>query len=445
MFKKIHFILLLFITNFYNVNASNSTYERTIFNDNTGLDILLLFLVFVISIITTIGGVGGGGLLIPTFMLIGKFNLEEAIPLSVITILGDTTVRLINLYNKKHPLNSKRNLINLTPLLLIVPFDGNTSFFGVLLSDFTPKILTIILIIVTLGFTFYKSILKAISSFINENKVLNRKDNDIEIIVYDDNGIEMIEFDENDMEMIVIDGIAEYFPKNEIEKAKAIDGLGDSNRDKYKDTFILFIAIAIVAIFSITRILINKCSIWYWLQILLQFITISSIGYFIVKYVSKDYEEKRENNYIFLKGDIVWSKSNIIKFVLIGSITGVLSTYMGIGGGMLTTPVMINVGMIPEVVVATSSVSTFFSSIISIVNYIISGKLIWDYGIIFSISSALGSILGLKLSDYILQKYKRQSLIIFIVSLILFTSIILLTVNAFTKYDINEFTFNKVC
>ena len=106
---------------------------------------------------------------------------------------------------------------------------------------------------------------------------------------------------------------------------------------------------------------------------------------------------------------------------------------------------MINVGMIPEVVVATSSISTFFSSIISVINYIISGKLIWDYGIVFSISSALGSILGLKLSDYILHKYKRQSIIIFIVSLILFTSIILLTVNAFTKYDINEFTFNKVC
>ena len=156
--------------------------------------------------------------------------------------------------------------------------------------------------------------------------------------------------------------------------------------------------------------------------------------------------KKKEKIIIFfLKGDIVWSKSNIIKFVLIGSITGALSTYMGIGGGMLTTPVMINVGMIPEVVVATSSISTFFSSIISVINYIISGKLIWDYGIVFSISSALGSILGLKLSDYILHKYKRQSIIIFIVSLILFTSIILLTINAFTKYDINKFTFNKVC
>ena len=142
MLKKYLFLLLIFC----NFNYSIASNTREIFKDDLNLDIFLIFLVFIISIITTIGGVGGGGLLIPTFMLIGNFKLEEAIPLSVVTILGDTIIRLINLYNKKHPLNEKRFLINLTPLLLIVPFDGNTSFFGVLLSEFTPKLLTIIFI-----------------------------------------------------------------------------------------------------------------------------------------------------------------------------------------------------------------------------------------------------------------------------------------------------------
>jgi len=441
MLKK-YFLLLLIFCNFSYSIANNT---REIFKDDLNLDIFLIFLVFIISIITTIGGVGGGGLLIPTFMLIGNFKLEEAIPLSVVTILGDTIIRLINLYNKKHPLNEKRFLINLTPLLLIVPFDGNTSFFGVLLSEFTPKLLTIILIILTLGFTFYKSIMKAVSSFIKENKILERRNNDIEIFTFDDNDIEMVVIDDNDMKMVVIDGIAEYFPKNEIFEAGRIEGEGDKECNKYTETLILFVTILIIAIFSLTRILLNKCSTWYWLQILLQFIVVSTIGYFIIKYVSNDYETKKNNNYIFLKGDIVWSKSNIIKFVLIGSITGILSTYMGIGGGMLTTPVMIDVGMIPEVVVATSSVSTFFSSTISVINYIVSGKLLWKFGLVFATSSALGSILGLWLSNYILQKFKRQSIIIFVVSLILFTSIILLIVNAFTKYDINNFTFSNIC
>jgi uncharacterized membrane protein YfcA len=420
-------LLSILFLQFVFINAQNNTIinQRVLFESDITLDIILIFIIFFISIITTIGGVGGGGLFIPAFMLLGKFKLEEAIPLSVITILGNTIVRMINLYNKRHPLNEKRYLIDMIPLLLIIPFDGNASFIGIMLSDFTPKILTIILIILTLGFTFYKSIKKAISSFLKENIFLNNKDNNIE--------------------MVVIDGIAEYFPKEDIEEAIPTDGEGDKLSDKIKKSILQLGVIFLISIFTITRTYINKCTLWYWLQILLQFVVINIIGYLIVKYISRAYEEKRKNNYIFLKGDIVWNIKNIIKFIIIGSVTGILSTYMGIGGGMLTTPVMINVGMIPEVVVATSSVSTFFSSMISVLNYIVNGKLLWDYGIIFSISSAFGSIIGLCLSNYILKKYKRQSIIIFIVSLILFTSTILLIINAVTKSDISNFEFKNIC
>ena len=121
--------------------------------------------------------------------------------------------------------------------------------------------------------------------------------------------------------------------------------------------------------------------------------------------------------------------------MIIASFTGFLSTYMGIGGGMLTTPIMIQVGMIPEVVVATSAVSTLFSSMITTINYVVEGKLIWSYGLWFSFVSALGSYIGLSMSDVILKKFKRQSVIIFFVSLILFTSIILLTYKSITSYD----------
>ena len=95
-------------------------------------DIVLMILVGLISVVTTIGGVGGGGLLIPLYMLFGGFLLDESIPLTIFTILGDTLVRIFFLYNKKHPKNSKRDLIYFNPLLLITLFDANTSFFGVI-------------------------------------------------------------------------------------------------------------------------------------------------------------------------------------------------------------------------------------------------------------------------------------------------------------------------
>tara|TARA_B100000886_G_scaffold320821_1_gene262587 strand:- start:400 stop:1605 length:1206 start_codon:yes stop_codon:yes gene_type:complete len=398
--------------------------SQVIFSNNLNLDIGLIIIVFALSIITTIGGVGGGGLLIPTFILIGQFKIEEAIPLSIITILGDTFVRVCFLVNRRHPMNKNRYLIDMTPALLLVPFDGNTSFIGLILSEISPIIIVMILIIVTLGVTFYKSISKAVNSFLRENEYLEN----------------------NNMEMIVIDGIAEYFALPTIEDALVDDNqVGDKYYNQIFKISLQFFSILIVAVFSITRKLIDKCSVFFWLQIVLQFISVGFIGFAVIKYVEYDYAKKRESNYVFLEGDIVWNKENIIKFVLIASFTGMLSTYMGIGGGMLITPIMIQVGMIPEVVVATSAISTLFSSLISTINYVIEGKLLWSYGIAFSISSGLGSIIGLKLSDYILNKFKRQSIIIFIVSMILFTSIILLVVNSVTNKEINNMSFKNYC
>ena len=137
---------------------------------NISNDIILSILVFIISIITTIGGVGGGGLLIPTYILMGNFSLEEAIPLSVITILGDTLVRIFNLYLKRHPMNNNRYLIDMMPILLIVPIDGNFSFLGVILSEIMPNSITLAVIILVLGITFYKSIIKGIKTYKKETE-----------------------------------------------------------------------------------------------------------------------------------------------------------------------------------------------------------------------------------------------------------------------------------
>ena len=389
---------------------------------NLGNDIILSILVFIISIITTIGGVGGGGLLIPTYMFVGKFSLEEAIPLSVMSILGDTLVRILNLYLKKHPMNSKRYLINMMPILLIVPFDGNFSFLGVILSEIMPNIVTLGVIILTLGLTFYKSIVKAVRTFLKENEYL----------------------DSNNLELVIIDGIGEYFNINKLEEYKFSNGIGDSLLDKIKKTLIIFFTIVVISIFCILRSFYDKCSLINIANIMLQFLVMGIISYFIICYIKKDYENKRLNKYIFLEGDIIWNNTNITKFIIISSLTGILSTYMGIGGGMLITPIMIQVGMIPEVVIATGSITTFFSSLISTLNYLLAGRLNLNYGILLSIMSMLGSFIGLKLSDLILMKLKRQSILIFIVSLILLISGVML-VNSVMMNDLNNFKIKNFC
>lgn len=390
-------------------------------------DIQTSILVFFISIITTIGGVGGGGLLIPTYLLVGQFNLSQSVPLSILTIFGDTIVRLIYLFPKKHPLNNKRSIIDLTPLLLLIPFDGNTSFIGVILANLLPDIFRLFCIIFILGLTLIKTTFKAFDTLKKEDIFLRKLEN------------------ENELEMIVIDGIANYIDKNTIEEFNNKDGLGDTLRQKYTNSFISFSCISILSIFSFIRSSYSVCSIKYYYFIFGQFLFILFYGLFIVNYLKNNYNFKKNNNYLFLEGDIVWKNNNIFKFISIGSLTGFLSTYMGIGGGMLVTPIMFNVGMIPEVVVATSSVSTFFSTIISLINYLQTPDLLWKHGLVFAFISGIGSLVGLKVSNIIIKKFKRQSIIIFIVDFILLLSMCLLIYNGSVEYNFNNFKISNVC
>jgi uncharacterized membrane protein YfcA len=105
---------------------------------------------------------------------------------------------------------------------------------------------------------------------------------------------------------------------------------------------------------------------------------------------------------------------------------------------------MIQVGMIPEVVIATGSITTFFSSLISALNYLLVGRLNLNYGILLSTASMIGSFVGLKLSDFILSKLKRQSILVFIVSLILLISGVML-VNSVLINDIDKLNFGNYC
>ncbi len=421
---------------------------REFFISNPHNDVILTFLVTIISIITTIGGVGGGGLLIPIYMLIGDFKLIESIPLTIMTILGDTIIRIFFLYNKKHPLCNKRDLIYFPPLLLISLFDANTSFLGVILSNFTPNLMTIIFLLFILSLTFYKSIKKAINTYINELKYLQDPNAGLRLVIIDgigeyfkiedlDNNEDFIideeQHEPNNLQIVIYDGI------------EAPIEYGDTPKEKYFNTLLMFSNLSFISVFSITRKYFNLCNYTYWIHTFGQLLVTSCIGYYTVKYILDDYKLKKNKNFKFINGDIEWNNNVISKFIFIGSVTGFVSTYIGIGGGMLTTPIMIQVGMLPEVVVATSSISTLCSCIISCINYFMEGELHIIYGSYFALCSGVGSIVGIYLSDFILAKYKKQSPIIFVVSLIVFLSIILLSVNSVTSRLIYDNSFKELC
>ena len=93
-------------------------------------DFLLYFLVFIIGILSSMAGIGGGGVLTPLFYLLGNYSLHYAIPLSIISIMGNSLVRFFILLKQKHRLNDNLPLIDYGILIQMIPFDSAGSYLG---------------------------------------------------------------------------------------------------------------------------------------------------------------------------------------------------------------------------------------------------------------------------------------------------------------------------
>ncbi|XP_012829878.1 PREDICTED: uncharacterized protein LOC105951031, partial [Erythranthe guttata] len=114
-------------------------------------------------------------------------------------------------------------------------------------------------------------------------------------------------------------------------------------------------------------------------------------------------------------------------FPLMALLAGILGGVFGIGGGMLISPLLIQIGMQPEVTAATCSFMVLFSSSMSAMQYLLLG-MDYIYGaLILSAVCFVASLIGLTLVQRAVMKHGRASLIVFSVGTVMALSTVLMT------------------
>lgn len=78
--------------------------------------------------------------------------------------------------------------------------------------------------------------------------------------------------------------------------------------------------------------------------------------------INKEMSFKRNIGYQFSEHEIPWNTQLFIKLSVIALVTGVLSALLGIGGGLLLAPALLDLGVHPEVVSATTTFVILFTS-----------------------------------------------------------------------------------
>ena len=117
-------------------------------------------------------GIGGGCFYSIIFVILLQMDPHLAIPLSKITTFGVAVGGFLILWKKKHPNYKWKPLISYPTALMVEPLTIYGTMIGVVLNIISPSWLIIIVLVLLLGYTSYKTSKKALTQWKNENKKL---------------------------------------------------------------------------------------------------------------------------------------------------------------------------------------------------------------------------------------------------------------------------------
>lgn len=126
--------------------------------------------------------------------------------------------------------------------------------------------------------------------------------------------------------------------------------------------------------------------------------------------------------------DLKWDAKSLINYPLFAAGAGFLGGFLGIGGGMIISPVLLELGMAPESNQATTAVFVLLSSSLASVQFFIMGSEMPQYIAWFCTWVAVSTFIGQTLIDYVLRIYKRSSIIVLSIASIIGVSMVMMTI-----------------
>lgn len=371
-----------------------------------GMEILGTIVIFTCSALANAAGQGGGPLMTLILLIIFNYQTYVALPMVQLIILGGTGIGYILRIPMRHP-TRKRPLVDYYILTLVTaPLIFGTSV-GVILGLIFPSWLILTLLTLVLIYITYASGQMSIKLFKKENaeraKVANENLIDEDKPTFVDEGSLEITPELKD----IIDNEKKWFPLVPV--------------------LILLVIYAFAVFTSFLRgsaghpsiIGVSQCTPAYWLMnlvILVCYIlfTIASTCYII--HITK---KKVSLGYDFDAYDLIWTWKPLTILIIFGVLAGIGAGLLSFGGALILGPVMLKLGIRPEVSAGTSTGIIVLTSSISIIQYAIAGKLELIYGIWFFSFSFLGSVIGIGVIKAIVNKVKRGSIMVIILAILM--------------------------
>ncbi|XP_041024959.1 sulfite exporter TauE/SafE family protein 4-like isoform X2 [Juglans microcarpa x Juglans regia] len=193
---------------------------------------------------------------------------------------------------------------------------------------------------------------------------------------------------------------------------------------RWKRTLVLLLVWVFFLVLQIIKNDVEACSAWYWVLFCLQFpIALVVFGYESVKlYIEHKKRVRMGNTESICEASIGWTATHIAFCSLCGILGGIVGGLLGSGGGFILGPLLLEIGVIPQVASATATFVMTFSSSLSVVEFYLLNRFPIPYALYLTSVSILAGFWGQFLVRKLITFLGRASIIVFILSGVIFLS-----------------------
>eukprot|EP00933_Yihiella_yeosuensis_P060229 TRINITY_DN6246_c0_g1_i1.p1 TRINITY_DN6246_c0_g1~~TRINITY_DN6246_c0_g1_i1.p1 ORF type:complete len:585 (+),score=141.10 TRINITY_DN6246_c0_g1_i1:109-1863(+) len=375
-------------------------------------EVVATVLIVLTAMLSAAAGMGGGGVYVPLLLLLLGFSTKEAVPLSQCMIVGGAIINIMMFAGDRHPKFPSKPRIDYDVIMMLNPGLAAGVTIGVMLNLITPGWIITTTLVVTLVLSLDKSLRKGLSEWAKESAAFAAE----AALAAQGGGS---------------GGTGDSFTRPANAPPKLTDGkeakrgflgsFGEILADNTRPICLIFGCWLVFLGLNLVKA--PACSSLYWLQ----FLGMLAVCFAFTWAGQQTVIAKGAVGAEAPEGTLGWTEQTLWLYPLLSVVSGFLGGFLGIGGGIIMGPLLLELGMHPQASQATTAMFVFLSSSLATIQFVMLGKAILAYSLWFTVWVVVSTFVGQTCIDILLRKWKRSSPIVLSIAGIIAGSLVMMT------------------
>merc|ERR1711920_542520 len=387
----------------------------------------------------------------------------EAVAISQGCIVGAAVAHLLLNAPKKHPLLDIP-VIDYAAQLVLEPMLLTGALFGVMFNGMLPSVVILLILIFVLSLGAYKTGKRALRITRSEKTQLAA---DLKALTDEKDqvaqNVEMVTSDTVKPTDVEVAGAGTTtLPSSEDEQeevATSVMAMEWVEWKKLGTVALLWVVLSVGVIIRGSTPGANSmagipfCSAGFWgVYAAIPCVQICFSAYFgYVEINRTDFDDavalQRSSSKALLDyAEVVWNWTNVARYMIYAFVCGLLAGCLGIGGGLVLSPLLLELGFYPAVASGISGMAVLVTSTSALFAYGLAERVYWQFVILLMPLTFISTMVGKVLIDRYAERNNKQSAIIWSVAIFLVLCLVMLTSRGLVDLAQNaSFEFTSPC